>query len=223
MTSIPPQYGIRFSWSSSVGLQQLPPERQPPAGREVTSLPVAGRIIDSEKPLYYFTGADTILGERLSERDDETFTLRAEQRVKRLDHSSGRVRGAHIEDLRSGKSYFIHAERVLVCAGTILTLQLLHNSAIGRDLPAFRYLMEHPMSFCQVVLGTDLVRSIEDYLFESRSEVVPEGEVPIPHDDPPPMIWIPFAENGSGTARFTATHSVSVPFHLRSTTGLSLT
>jgi pyranose oxidase len=149
----------------------------------VTNLPVAGFRPDNSEFINW-TGSDTILDPIIS---DSRFKLFSRHQTMKLIHENGQVKCASVRNLDTKEDLEIEAKYFFVCCGSILTCQLLWNSEIKPEALG-RYLTEHPMTFCQVVLNRRIVESIADSLGERNSNPDP---VPIPLDDPPPMLWIP--------------------------------
>jgi len=125
----------------------------------------------------------------------DQFQILPQHRVKRLVASGDRVEFAEVEDLMHWRTIRVHADRFVVAAGSILTPQILWNSGV-RPRALGRYLTEHPMTFAQIVLSQGIVEGIRsDPRFAERvANVEPLDTVPIPMNDPPPMVWIPVSE-----------------------------
>lgn len=168
-----------------------------PEGYGVQEMPFAGYRLSENDELVRTTGVDTILGPLLDAPSTVpgTFTLLPQHRLKRLNHQAGRVSHAVVEDLMHWSTLEVHAEVFVVASGSLLTPQVLWAS--GVQPPALgRFLSEHVLAFTQVVLGQDLVDGIsEDARFiEKLSRMDPSDPVPIPMQDPPPMLWIPLSQ-----------------------------
>jgi pyranose oxidase len=164
----------------------------------VQELPVAGERRKDNDEFVHYTGADTVLGPLIDEPEKYTldhFQILPQHRVKRLVTSGDKVDFAEVEDLMHWRTIRVHADRFVVAAGSILTPQILWNSGI-RPLALGRYLTEHPMTFAQIVLSQGIVDRIRtDPRFAERvASVEPLDTVPIPMNDPPPMVWIPVSE-----------------------------
>jgi pyranose oxidase len=165
----------------------------------VQELPVAGERRRDNDEFVNFTGSDTILGPLLDDpgyRGGNRFELRPEHRLTRLVAQSDRIISAEVEDLKRWRTIEVNAEVFIVAAGSILTPQILWKSGI-RPRALGRYLTEHPMTFCQVVLAAELVEAIHsDPRFAAKLKDHEQNDpVPIPMHDPPPMVWIPVSEN----------------------------
>jgi len=170
---------------------------RPPYG--VQELPVAGERRRDNDEFVHFTGADTVLGPLIDEPDRyqaNQFQILPHHRVKKLVVKGDRVEHAVVEDLMRWRTINVYADTFVVAAGAILTPQILWNSDIPRPNALGRYLTEHPMTFTQVVLSQAIIDGIRgDPRFEERvSKVERLDPIPIPMQDPPPMVWIPVSE-----------------------------
>jgi pyranose oxidase len=94
-----------------------------------------------------------------------------------------------LEHLPSGQGETIFADIVIVAANSFYTPQLLWKSNI-RPRALGRYLNDHPMLFCQVVLKKDLLTKIGNLWDAPDPSIDP---VPVPKSDPIPNVWIPFS------------------------------
>jgi len=140
----------------------------------------------------------TVLAPLIDERErysGKQFQIRPHHRVKRLVVEGDRVDHAIVEDLMEWRTIHIHADLFIVAAGSILTPQILWNSEIRPDALG-RYLTEHPMTFTQIVLRQSIIDGIRnDSRFSDRVRKVERLDpIPIPMQDPPPMVWIPVSE-----------------------------
>lgn len=79
---------------------------------------------------------------------------------------------AEVRELLTGKTHKIKAKRFIICAGAILTPQILFNSGI-KPYPLGRYMCEQPLAFCQVVLLQSLV--------DEYSKKIPMSDLPLSH------------------------------------------
>jgi pyranose oxidase len=169
---------------------------QPPF--DVQELPVAGERRSDNDEFVRFTGVDTVLAGLIDEPEKysaKQFQIRPHHRVKRLVVKGDRIDHAIVEDLMEWRTLRIHADLFVVAAGAILTPQILWNSEI-RPIALGRYLTEHPMTFTQIVLRQSIIDGIRnDPRFSDRvRRVEPLDPIPIPMQDPPPMVWIPVSE-----------------------------
>jgi pyranose oxidase len=165
----------------------------------VQDLPVAGQRRPDNDEFVHFTGADTILGPLIEEPvryPTDSFRILPQHRLTRLITQGDKVVEAEIEDLLHWVKIKVTADVFIVAAGSILTPQILWKSGI-RPNALGRYLTEHPMTFCQIVLSESLVNNIRnDPQFASKLKYhEPNDPVPIPMHDPPPMVWIPVSRN----------------------------
>jgi pyranose oxidase len=164
----------------------------------VQDLPVAGeRRMDNDE-FVHFTGSDTILGPLIDDPASYSagqFRILPQHRLTFLRTQGDRVLAAEVEDLIHWRKMTVNADLFVVAAGSILTPQILWKSKI-RPPALGRYLTEHPMTFCQIVLSRALVESIaDDPRFAARLKGQELNDpVPIPMQDPPPMVWIPVSE-----------------------------
>ena len=170
-----------------------------PLAWAVQSLPVAGERRKDNNEFVHFTGADTILGpliDKSGKYGPEQFQLLSQHRLTRLIEKSGRIISAEVEDLMHWGTLEIEADLFVVACGSILTPQVLWKSGI-RPGALGRYLTEHPMTFCQIVLRDSLLRELStDARFANETQSIePNDPIPIPMHDPPPMVWIPVSEN----------------------------
>jgi pyranose oxidase len=167
-----------------------------PAGRQVQNLPVAGERRTDNDEFVHFTGSDTILGPLIDDSpppSEDQFQILPEHRLTRLEIKGNRIASAEVEDLMHWRTIKIKADLFIIAGGSILTPQILWNSGI-RPHALGRYLTEHPMTFCQVILRSELVEAIRSATSESPDHET-NDPVPIPTHDPPPMVWIPVSEN----------------------------
>ncbi|MEL6438582.1 MAG: pyranose oxidase [Cyanobacteria bacterium J06621_8] len=170
------------------------------------ALPLACERRTDNDELVTWSGADTVLKPLLDnpEQYKDLFEIRDQHRCTKLIHENGQVQAAVIEDLLAWKTIIVKAKRYIVCAGTVLTPQILFNSGI-RPKPLGLYLSEQPIAFCQVVLKQKIIDEIiagrSPYL-DKRSqgralEYYASHEydpIPIPLHEPEPQGWIPISE-----------------------------
>ncbi|WP_308819358.1 GMC oxidoreductase [Pseudonocardia alni] len=87
-----------------------------------------------------FTGTGRVLGDL--EATVPGFELRTETLARRVIVENGTAVGAVLEDRRSGRTYEVRADHVVVCADGLRTPQVLHASGI-RPAALGRHLNEH--------------------------------------------------------------------------------
>ena len=99
---------------------------------------------------------------------------------------------AVVRDLLSKKDYHVKAKVYIICAGAVLTPQILFNSNITPKALG-HYLCEQPLAFCQVVLLQELIDSIpkdprwKDIVAKYQKDN-PKDPIPIPYSDPQPQV-----------------------------------
>ena len=101
-----------------------------------------------------------------------------------------KVESALVKNLQTGEEILFKAKVFVVAAGAILTPQLLYASNI-RPHALGKYLCEQPMTFCQIVLSTNIIDGIRASDSIEVKEYIknnPEDPVPIPMDDPNPQV-----------------------------------
>ena len=149
--------------------------------------------------LVTWSGADTVLGPLAEIGASSRFTVLEQHRCKRLHLSpDDQIEYAEVEDLVHWDKIEVHANNYVICAGAVLTPQILFASGV-RPLALGRYLSEQPMAFCQIVLKQSIVDAmVEDPAFKDRINEYqaqhPEDPIPIPINDPDPQLWIPVSE-----------------------------
>ena len=116
-------------------------------------MPLACKV--DENGERYWVGADVILG-NLAESNSKNFEIHSETLCRRLNTEGGKITGALIEHLPTGKQEEIKAKIVIVAADALRTPQLLWASGI-RPKALGHYLNEHPFIFTFVELKDDLV------------------------------------------------------------------
>lgn len=99
---------------------------------------------------------------------------------------------AIVRDLLNKKDYNIRANLYVICAGAVLTPQILYNSDI-RPNALGRYLCEQPLAFCQIVFSQSIIDEIESDprwkdIVEKYREDHEEDPIPIPYTDPQPQV-----------------------------------
>ncbi|GAA1982602.1 GMC family oxidoreductase [Nocardiopsis rhodophaea] len=143
---------------------------------DVQSLPLAAQRRAASTGLVEWTGVDTILGPLAAPGRSDRFRVLSQHLCTRLatDSAGSRVSYAEAQDLLTGESLRIEADSFVVAGGGVATAQLMWASCI-RPSALGRYLTDHPLAFCQVVLLPELVKQ------------------PIPEDDLEPNVWIPLS------------------------------
>ncbi|QXD15411.1 FAD-binding protein [Rhodocaloribacter litoris] len=150
-----------------------------PPHRRVQRMPLACRL--DAQGRRHWTGVDTILGEAARPGYEGPITIRSETLCRMLLVDRDRVRGAVVEDLRTGVQETIEARVVFVAADSFRTPQLLWASGI-RPPALGRYLNEHPFIFTFVELRPDLVNPEDAPAYD-----------PAARDDPTiGVFWVPF-------------------------------
>lgn len=176
-------------------------------------LPLAVQQRPTEQ-IVHWTGADTILGEQLimewvlSEfklNKDVKFQILAETLAQKLhfteENGMKKITSIQVKDLKTGKEEHIHGDTFIICGNSFYTPQLLHYSHI-RPPALGKYLNEHSMMFCQVVLKNDIIEGIEKKKQSSKTENSCQAAgyrlfnkckdpFPILKEDPIPNVWIP--------------------------------
>lgn len=152
--------------------KKLPPERR------VQPMPLACKV--QPDGTRYWSGADTILG-RLATGKHPNFELRAETLCEKLLHRDGKITGARLRHLPSGKRKKVEARIVVVAADALRTPQLLWASRI-RPKALGRYLNEHPFIFTFVELKPELVQRQDAAAYDPNTRQDPTVGV----------FWVPF-------------------------------
>ena len=170
------------------------------------NLPLACERRSDNPEFVRWSGADTVLGPVLDRPDNYKGKLtileqhRCRQIITNSDNSS--VEAAVIDDLMAWKTKIIKAKVYVICAGAVLTPQILYNSNI-RPAPLGLYLSEQPMTFCQIVMKQELLDNLatSPYLDSAAKKRVtdyqkvhPEDPIPIPMTEPEPQVWIPVSK-----------------------------
>ena len=158
---------------------------------QVQPLPVAGHRRTGNTEFVCFTGCDTILGPLLDDNGavQEPLTIREHHCLRRLVTRGDRVEYAEVQDLLAGETIRVEAEEYVMAAGALLTPQILWKSGIQAPTLG-HFLTEHPLAFTQVVLRRELVERIGELAREQDANLDGEDAVPIPIEDPPPMLMI---------------------------------
>ena len=176
-------------------LQSTFPDLKPPF--EPQNLPLAAQRNTLNDELVTWSGADTVLGDLATPNSSQRFQVWSEYRCTKLIRAEGGegIVYAEVMDLMNWQEYHIYAKTFVVCAGTVLTAQILWNSQIG-SAALGAYLSEQPMAFCQIVLRQSIVDALpEDARFADRIQEYrkqhPNDPIPIPMNDPDPQLTIP--------------------------------
>ncbi|HEV8716260.1 MAG TPA: GMC oxidoreductase [Candidatus Binatia bacterium] len=166
----------------------------------VQDFPLAAERNAQNSELVRFTGTDTILAPLLNDPEITTdrFAVLPQHRVKRLVQQNGKIAYAEVHELQSGQLLKIYADTYVVACGTVMSAQLLWASGI-RPEALGRYLVDHPMAFCQVILRKELVKRMGDILnsaqfAEQRRWMAPHDPLPLPMNDPSANVWIPVSD-----------------------------
>jgi pyranose oxidase len=164
-------------------------------GADIRDLPVAGHRRQDNDEFVHWTGSDTVLGpliDRQPPAGGQQFQILPHHRARSLSFNGGQVKHAVVDDLMRWEHVEIRANVFIVCCGSILTCQLLWNSNI-RPSALGRYLTDHPMTFCQIIMRREIIEEIaaaprrEGDRLEASQYADP---IPFPMNDPPPMVWI---------------------------------
>ena len=156
-----------------------------PPFKKVQRMPLAcGKDDNGEK---YWTGPDVILGDLLEKGTVEGFELRPETLCREIINSEGKVTGAVIEHLPSGRTEKINSKITIVAADAIRTPQLLWASGIRPDALG-HYLNDQPQLMCAVTLDDDLVKKAAgDY-----EHLHPANKLQNVNDSTVGVFWVPF-------------------------------
>ncbi len=147
--------------------------------RQVQPMPLAVKV--NENGERYWVASDTILGEMAEPNYRGNFEIRFETLCRRLFTEGGKITGALIEHLPTGKQEEINAKIVIVAADALRTPQLLWASGI-RPKALGHYLNEHPFIFTFVELKDDLVDKTVGNTYDPNSRTEPTIGV----------FWVPF-------------------------------
>lgn len=123
-------------------------------GRGVQPMPMAAQ--PDAAGVLRRTGPNVIFPAIADATTDPGFTLLTGMRVIRLRHDGGEVRGATVQDVRSGATHEISAAVTIVCADTMRSPQLLFASGI-RPPALGRYLNEHAFLTGRVLADPQLL------------------------------------------------------------------
>lgn len=105
-------------------------------GRVFKAMPLACQRREDNPDWVDWSSSATVFGSITS--NNPKFELWSEHQCFRVlrDPSSGEIKGAEVRDLRHNQKKFIEAKFYVICAGAILTPQLLFNSEFEEHLPA---------------------------------------------------------------------------------------
>lgn len=147
--------------------------------RQAQPMPLACKT--DEAGNRYWTASDVILGNAL---ENPNFEIRSETICRKLNHENGKIIGAEIEHLQSGKRETVEAKIVIVAADPLRTPQLLWASNI-RPKALGHYLNEHPFVFAFVELDKDLVNKFAP----NRKSLIVNRKS---NDPTVGVFWVPF-------------------------------
>jgi pyranose oxidase len=167
-----------------------------PAEYGVQNLPMGAERSTTNPEFVRFTGTDNILKPVLDSENGTNIELLSQHRARRLVRNGSRVVEVIVNDLQANETISFRPNIVIVTCGTVMSAQLLWASEI-RPSALGRYIIEHPIAFCQVVLSREIVKKMEtDPRFEeARKRKHPLDPLPLPMDDPAPNIWIPVSDD----------------------------
>ncbi|RIB30237.1 Pyranose oxidase, partial [Gigaspora rosea] len=176
------------------------------------ALPLAVRFKKGDKPdtlsFNFWTGSYDIL--RKENFENKNFTL-IDQHLAQFLHpkinNTSIIDGLMIQNLleHEHNKVFIKAKVFIICAGAVLTPQLLFNSIIKNsnwdiEIPALgKNLCEQSVAYCQILLNKKIVKEMlenptwsEDV--KKHKEAYPKDPIPIPFGVPLPQCWIPYTD-----------------------------
>jgi choline dehydrogenase-like flavoprotein len=119
-------------------------------GRHPQPMPMA--VTPAASGPLHRTGPNRVFP-RMRYADGEDFALASATVAVALDHDGGRVRGARLRNIETGREYSVEAGVTVVAADPIRTPQLLHASGIRPDALG-RNLNEHAFLTGQVLVDT---------------------------------------------------------------------
>ncbi|KAI4758339.1 hypothetical protein E4T52_05936 [Aureobasidium sp. EXF-3400] len=165
-------------------------------GRVFKSMPLACKRREDNPDWVDWSSSATVFGPIIS--DNRNFELWSEHQCFKVlrDPESGDIVGAEVRSLRDNREKFIEAKSYVICAGAILTPQILFNSDFQDHLPALgRYMTEQPMTFCHVVLRKSLIDSVRSHeIAKHHQEKYPWDPLPFPFNDPDPQVTQPLTK-----------------------------
>lgn len=169
-------------------------------------LPLACERRTDNPEFVRWSGADTVLGPLVDEHErfKDRLTILEQHRCRqfRTNAAGAAIQDAVIDDLWHWTTKIIKAKVYVLCAGAVLTPQVLFNSGIRPEALGC-YLSEQPMTFCQIVLKQDLLDNLEHSPYldgHAKGRVAkhrrenPDDPVPIPMTEPEPQVRIPVSK-----------------------------
>lgn len=139
-------------------------------GRPVQHMPIAVRETAAGLK---FTGADDLLA---GDYDAASLTLLTDHIVRRVETRGSRATGIVAVPAAGREEVLVHADHVVIAAGTLATAQIVAASPIEAGAAFGRYLLDHPIISTRVLLKPEIL------------ECVPEG-------DPIFSVWVPFGKD----------------------------
>ncbi|KAH0365406.1 hypothetical protein KCU65_g6110, partial [Aureobasidium melanogenum] len=159
-------------------------------GRVFKSMPLACKRREDNPDWEDWSSSATVFGSITSANPN--FELWSEHQCFKVlrDPNTGDIKGAEVRSLRYNREKFIEAKCYVICAGAVLTPQILFNSDFQEHLPALgRYMTEQPMTFCQIVLRKSLIDSVRSHeIAKHHQEKYPWDALPFPFNDPDPQL-----------------------------------
>ncbi|TFK64358.1 pyranose 2-oxidase [Pluteus cervinus] len=164
----------------------------------VVNMPLAVKRRTDNPDYVTWSGADTILGDLT--KYGKRFQILTETRVTSLERpringpggpgtgpgTGPDIHGILARDLHNNSDIYIKAKAFVVACGPIGTPQILFNSGI-RPHALGRYLCEHSLAFCQIVLKRGLIDSLP------KPPDPEKNPLPIPYNDPEPQVQISYS------------------------------
>ncbi|KAK6537274.1 hypothetical protein TWF694_011466 [Orbilia ellipsospora] len=124
--------------------------------RIFSSIPLACKNVDGQ---IVWSSAATVLGETTK---SDLFTLLPQHICKKINKNGNIIISAEVYDITTQKTKIVKAKQYAICAGAVLTPQILYNSGMKQDLPALgAYLTERILTFCQVTLKQEIVKEAD--------------------------------------------------------------
>ncbi|KAK6343486.1 hypothetical protein TWF730_011075 [Orbilia blumenaviensis] len=180
--------------------------------REFKALPLACKRSEQNKSFVKWSSTATVLGQELIDilkqepSRAKKFELLDEhlcEKILPVNDDPKQVWGVKAQDLRTGTDKLIKAKQVVICAGAVLTPQILFNSGLDESLPALgKWLTEQTMTFCQIVLKKSLIEKVDKdpyhlgwkKIVEAHRKQFKADPLPFPFDDPDPQITTPVSD-----------------------------